>query len=46
MIVQCPDCKRNNNTEVTNGKHKCKKCLQYIVIKDSKPLYCIPKELV
>lgn len=42
-MINCPDCNSKNDTSVTNGKHKCKKCLQYIIIENNTPICCIPK---
>jgi len=45
MILKCPDCGSSNKIK-KDSKHKCRKCLQYIVVKDMKAIRCIPKELV
>lgn len=45
MTVKCPDCRRSNSISKENGKIKCKKCLQYIVIQDCKAICCIPKAI-
>lgn len=44
-MIRCPDCGRNN-TQITNGKVKCKKCLQYIIVRDGKGIKCIPSSLI
>jgi len=43
MIINCPDCKKPNKIN-KDGKHKCRKCLQLIVVKNMKAVRCIPKE--
>lgn len=45
MSIRCPDCGKGNSTNVTNGKVKCNKCLQYIIIKDGEAKKCVPSSL-
>ena len=44
--MKCPDCNRENKTDITEGSKQCKKCLQYIIIKGAKPVKCVPKEII
>lgn len=44
-MINCPDCNKPNDIK-QDGKHKCKKCLQFIEVKNLKPIRCIPKELI
>lgn len=46
MKKHCPDCRRGFDSDIIDGKIKCRKCYQYIVLKDSEPVKCVPKELV
>lgn len=46
MIVICPDCNRKNETKVKTGKQQCRKCLQFIVIKNNIVTNCLPKDLI
>ena len=41
-MIRCPECHRKNHTEVENGRVKCRKCLQYIIIEESKAVCCVP----
>lgn len=44
--MKCPDCNRTNKTDITEGKVKCRKCLQFIIINNGKPIKCVPKDLI
>jgi len=43
--VNCPECKRNTKTNVTNGYCQCRGCKQILIIEDTKAIKCIPKDL-
>lgn len=45
MKGNCPDCRRGYESDVVNGKIKCRKCYQYICIENGHPICCIPKEI-
>jgi len=45
MTINCTYCKRNNDVK-EDGKHQCRGCKQYLIVKNSKLVNVIPKELV
>jgi DNA-directed RNA polymerase subunit RPC12/RpoP len=45
-MIRCPDCNRYNESTKKHGQVQCRKCLQYIIIKDGKAIKAIPKDLI